>query len=106
VKRSAQRPGFDERTVAPERVAYILLGAALHAGRQLQLGGRLNLGMDPADIVDDVDEPLSFGALGEEAAPEPASANLVPGDRDQLRNCSRSTSVPPRSQASAGRSRI
>jgi hypothetical protein len=106
VKRSAQRPGFDERTVAPKRVAYSLLGDALDTGRQLQLGGGLNLRVDPADVVDDVDKPLSLGAFGEEAACEPASANLVPGDRDQLRNCSRSTSVPPRSHASAGRSTI
>ena len=50
VERPAQRPCLHERAVAPERVADILLGEAIDAGGELQLGGRLHLRVNSADL--------------------------------------------------------
>lgn len=84
MERSTQRPGFDERAVAPECIANVLLRDPFDAGSKLQLGGGLHLCMDPTDLADDLDEPLGVGTLGQMAAPEPPPTNLVPGNGDQL----------------------
>src|SRR5262249_41387089 len=100
MERPAQRPCLHERAVAPERVAHVLLHDPVDARRELQLGGRLHLCVDPADLTRDVDE--RGGALRQRASREPARAHLLPGQRNRRR----STSLPPLSHDSRPRSMI
>jgi hypothetical protein len=69
VERPAQRPGLDERAIAPECVAHVVLRDSVNASRELQLGRGLNLRVDPTERADDLDEPFRSGAFDEEVTP-------------------------------------
>src|SRR4051794_501217 len=100
MERAAQGPRLDERALTPQRVANVLLREPVDARRQLQLGGRLHLRVDSANLSRDVGQRR--GAQGERAARESSRANLFPGQRNRRR----STSLPPVAQASMPRSMI
>ena len=77
VQRPAQRPRLDERAVAPQRLANVLLCDPVDARGKLQLSGRLHLRVDPADVVSDLQE---IGRAPREGGTrETPRANLVPG---------------------------
>jgi hypothetical protein len=58
----------------------VLLRQPVDTGRELQLGGSLNLGVDAAEVVDDVDESIGRCARAQKAPGEPPCQNLVPAD--------------------------
>jgi hypothetical protein len=80
MERSAQRPRLDEAASFPELVPDVLLGDPVHACSELELGGSLNLGVHPAEIVHDVDEAVGVCPLGQAAAGQPPGTNVVPCD--------------------------
>ena len=59
VERPAERPGLHQLTPLPERCADVGLCDAVHAYRELQLGGRLHLRVHAADGARDLDEPVA-----------------------------------------------
>jgi hypothetical protein len=65
VKGPAQRPSLHELPTLPERIANVLLRDPTHARGELQLGRSLNLRVDAAGFVRDLDEPVRADAFGE-----------------------------------------
>jgi len=65
VEGSAQRPRFHERSALPERLADVLPRDPFDARGELQLRRRLNLCVDSAGFVQDLEEPVRARALGE-----------------------------------------
>ena len=86
VQRPAQRPCLHERAVAPERVAHVLLRDAVDARGQLQLGGRLHLRVNSADLAarhrkDPRNAPSGSCARGAARAPAPRSEKALAIDQ-------------------------
>jgi hypothetical protein len=65
VKRPAQSPRLHELAALPERVADVLLRDPFDTRGELQLRRRLNLCVDAAGFVHDLDEPVRACAPGE-----------------------------------------
>ena len=63
VQRSTERPGLDQLTLLPERRADVGLCDAVDAYSELELGGRLDLGVHAADGAGDLDEPVTARAF-------------------------------------------
>ena len=102
VERPAERPRLDEVAPLPQRRADVRLRQTVDARGELQLGRRLHLGVNPADVPDHVDELFRRRATRQAAPREPPRPNLIPGQR----NRPRSTSSPPVSHESFPRRRI
>ena len=80
----AEGPRLRKRASLPERVAHVGLRDALHARRELQLGGPHHLGVDPADVTHDLDEILGCSPREQVASRQPAHPHLLPGDSGTL----------------------
>ena len=70
----AQRPRLHELAPLPERFPDVGLGDPLDARGQLQLGRAHHLGMDAADVANDLDQTIRRRALDEMARDEPTRA--------------------------------
>jgi len=58
VERAANRPRLDQRAIAPQRIADVLLDDSIDAGVQGELGRGLDLRVDPARVVRNLDDAL------------------------------------------------
>ena len=58
VERPANRPRLDQRAIAPQRIADVLLEDSVDAGVQGELGRGLDLRVDPTRVVRDLDDAL------------------------------------------------
>src|SRR5580765_4338366 len=84
VERSANRPCLDQRALAPQRIAHVLLDDPVDAGVQGKLGRGLDLRVDPARAMRNLDAALRPCPFRHEAPGESPRTNLVPGDALQL----------------------
>ena len=78
VQRSAERPGLDERALSPHRVPDLGLCQSVDACRELQLRGRLPLGLHAAQGAHDLDEAVGARSIAQRRARQPARAHLIP----------------------------
>ena len=63
VQRSTERPRLDQRTLLPQRRADVGLRHTVDPRSELELGGRLDLGVHAADGAGDLDEPVTARAF-------------------------------------------
>jgi len=80
VERSADRPGLDERPLLPDRLPNVGLRHSVDPRTELQLGRRLQLGLDAAHRAHDLDESLAAGPVAQERPRQPARSHLIPSD--------------------------
>ena len=80
VERPADRPGFDERALLPQRRADIGPLDSVDPGRKLQFGRCLHLRVHAAHGAHHLDELAAPGTLGERRACQAPRPYLVPAD--------------------------
>src|SRR5215210_3058915 len=95
-----KRPRLRQLPPLPERVAHVRLHDPVDTRRQLQLGRAGHLGVDPADIADDLHQTLRRRPLGEVGASQPARPHLVPAHPSRI--CFSVSPRSPRRSVSSG----